>query len=87
MTLLDQDLTSLGFSNLSAIEGKVAGLRWIEGGAALYFGLRVEAGLARWEHAKEFRGDGCVDAALAALNSWEISERAKASLNGQAARP
>lgn len=74
MTPLHQDLTALGFSDLSTAGGKTAGLKWIEGGAGLFCGLKVDAGLATWEHEREFRGDTCVTEARAALVLWEVMQ-------------
>lgn len=74
MTPTHKDLTRLGFANLTG-NGKTAGLRWIEGGVGLYCGLKVEAGRATWEHAREFRGDAGLDEAKAALVLWKTLQQ------------
>ena len=84
MTPTHKDLTRLGFANLTG-NGKTAGLRWIDGGVGLYCGLKVEAGRATWEHAREFTGVNAIDEARAALVLWTVMQNTADC--GQAARP
>lgn len=90
MTPLHRDLTRLGYTDLRTPVpgGATAGLHHVPNGTAVRFGLQVDADGATWEsqNTLPLTQQGLTDA-LACLNSWEISERAKASLNGQAARP